>query len=210
MFATEWNTYDDSGVQKLDSWLEEHDDVGLVVVDTLAAFRAGGSDGRNPWKADYAILEALSKVAHKHDCAVVVAHHDKKGEESDFVNSASGTKGLSAACDGIIKIERERNTTTGKMRFVGRELEDNFWNIEYENLTWKVVDAPPLKNGAETLRAILELVGTRHMKLSEIVEVLAEPNGAYKAGAIRQCVHRTRKAKHPRLMQDDDGRYYQP
>lgn len=209
MFALEWDGFDDGGVAKLDSWLEEHSDVGLVVVDTLAAFRGGGTADRNPWKADYKVLSELSALGHKHDCAIVVAHHDKKGEESDFVNSASGTKGLSAACDGIIKLDRERNTVEGKMRFVGRELADGFWNVEYEDLTWKVVDAPPLKKGAETLKAILDFVGTRHVKVTEIIEALTQ-DGTYKAGAIRQCVHRAKKAKHPRLMQDDDGRYYQP
>lgn len=209
MFALEWDGFDEGGVAKLDSWLEEHSDVGLVVVDTLAAFRGGGTADRNPWKADYKVLSELSALGHKHDCAIVVAHHDKKGEESDFVDSMSGTKGLSAACDGIIKLDRERNTVEGKMRFVGRELADGFWNVEYEDLTWKVVDAPPLKKGAETLKAILDFVGTRHVKITEIIEALTQ-DGTYKAGAIRQCVHRAKKARHPRLMQDDDGRYFQP
>lgn len=209
-FAPEWESYEDGGIDALDDWLSDNPDIGLVVIDTLAAFRGGGTSEKNPWKADYNVLSELSALGHKHDAAIVVAHHDKKGEETDFVNSASGTKGLSAACDGIVKLERERNSVAGKMMFVGRELEDNFWDIEYSGQNWQVIGAPPLRKGAETLAAVMEFVGKRHVSMADIVEALAEPKGPYKAGTIRQCVHRAKKAKRPRLVQDGDGRYYRP
>ncbi|MEV0851474.1 AAA family ATPase [Nocardia fluminea] len=207
-FYTEWPSQQDGGIEKLREYLDAHPDTGLVVIDTLAAFQNGGpTSSNNRWGVDYLLIKGLSDLAHAHDCAVVVAHHTKKGEETDFVDQISGTKGLSAAADVLITLDRERNSTEGKMKLTAREMEENWWNVEYKDLTWTVSGAEPLKSNADTLKEILEFVGTDHKKISDIIQHF---DGRKASSAVRQCVHRARRARTPRLIQDEHGRYYRP
>lgn len=212
-FATEWRPFADHGLDKLDEWLEAHDDVGLVVIDTLAAFRSGGKADRDIYKADYELLKQMSTIAHRHRCAIVVSTHDKKGEVTDFVDSVSGTKGVTGGGDGIIRLDRDKGEggsrmATGSMTFVGREIEDGFWRTYYDGSNWVVKGAPPLKKGSDTLREIIEVLGNGRLLGSEIRELM-EARG-HSAGAVRQCLSRALRARNPRLKQDNEKRYYAP
>jgi hypothetical protein len=57
--ALEWPRVHEGGLPKLDSWLEEHPDTRLVVVDTLKKIRPPTGERKSVYDADYESLEGL-------------------------------------------------------------------------------------------------------------------------------------------------------
>lgn len=196
----------DAGRKRLDRFLAKYaDEYVLVVIDTLAAFQQGAEDKtRDAYKFDYDFSLSLSQLAHRHRVAIVVAHHDRKAEAVDFLNSVSGTKGLTGGSDGIIVMRRGRNETLGEMLLTARELPEGQWALEFEDVEWSMHQAPPMKNNASSLPKILAVLEAKPMRLNEIYEALDEFNKS----AIRQSIHRTIHAKTPRLRRDHAGRYH--
>jgi hypothetical protein len=75
--ATEWPRLGDVGLEALEAWLNTHSDARLVVIDTLAKFRAEHT-GKNLDKEDYEAVEPLVELAAHHNVAVLIVHHLRK------------------------------------------------------------------------------------------------------------------------------------
>lgn len=175
-FETEWDTMADGGIEALDDWLTGHPACTLVVIDTLAAFKgAPTTRNQDQFAADYAPAKLLSDLAHKHRCAIAIAHHDRKAESTDFVDSISGTKGLTAAADVLIILRRNRNKPEGKMLLVAREMEGNEWDVVFEEGRWRIVSAAELiERSDSTSSRVLKALGHDEMTAKEIRDVLGD------------------------------------
>ncbi|MDV8079784.1 AAA family ATPase [Rhodococcus sp. IEGM 1370] len=175
-FETEWETMSDGGIEALDDWLTDHPACTLVVIDTLAAFKgAPTTRNQDQFAADYAPAKLLSDLAHKRRCAIAIAHHDRKAESTDFVDSISGTKGLTAAADVLIILRRNRNKPEGKMLLVAREMEGNEWDVVFEGGRWRIVDAAELIERSDSTRSrVLKALGADEMTAKEICDALGD------------------------------------
>lgn len=108
----EWPRLDEGGIEKLRSFLQDHKDTKLIIVDTLACVRSRKSAKRSIYDDDYRDLAGLHSLTAVTDgLAVVVVHHTRKERREsagDPVQEINGTMGLSASADALIGMRRAK------------------------------------------------------------------------------------------------------
>jgi hypothetical protein len=122
--ATECPRMDDGGAEKLETWLEEHPDARLVVVDILKKVRPRASANRSVYEADYEALEAMQRLAGEYGVSILVVHHLRKMGAADPLDEVSGSTGLSGGADGVLVLKRDRGRADAYLHVTGREIED--------------------------------------------------------------------------------------
>lgn len=125
---TEFPRLDADGLAVLDEEISENG-YRLVIIDTWGRTKpiAQAKRGENAYESDVRIVAEVKRIADKHECSILLVHHLKKGgsKESDWLESLSGSMGLSATVDGLLAIERERAAEVGILKRSGRDLEDD-------------------------------------------------------------------------------------
>ena len=113
--------------EQLHTFLTEHPDTVLVIIDTLQMIR--GTNYDNTYANDYRDLSVLKRIADTHGIAVLLIHHLRKEAADDVFNRISGTSGISGAVDSSFTlVEDKRGSGKAKLSCIGRD-------IEYRELT---------------------------------------------------------------------------
>lgn len=96
----------------------------LIIVDTLGKVNPGRSSNQSAYNADYSVGSRLQNLAKRvPGCTVLAVHHTNKGEHGDFLNSVSGTQGVTGACDAVIVMQRARGSNDAVLSITGRDIE---------------------------------------------------------------------------------------
>jgi replicative DNA helicase len=119
----EWPPLDRGGLDALHTYLDEHHEVILVVVDILERVRPRRSNGGNIYADDYAATRELQRLAGERQIAIVVIHHLRKGGAEDPMDEVSSSTGLTGGVDNIL-VMRPANGFTELARR-GRDYEDD-------------------------------------------------------------------------------------
>ena len=91
----------------------------------------------------------MKSLADKYDVAILVIHHLKKmgaredlqSETSgDWINSFSGSAGLSGSADALFIIKRDRNCAAGRMYRTGRDVEEKQFSLKLDGFGWYLQD----------------------------------------------------------------------
>ena len=131
------------GIQFLDAWMIKNPDTKCVIIDTLQ--KISGIEDANSYSETYAFASDLKKFADRNGIAVVVVHHTRKMEATDFLNTVQGSVGLTGAADTIMTISKPRNEHEGVLRITGRDVEERESGIKFEPAigTWELMDYVP-------------------------------------------------------------------
>ena len=124
--------------ERIESFIAEHPDTTLIIIDTLQMVRGSGYD--NTYANDYRDLSILKKLADKHGVAILLIHHLRKENADDVFNRISGTTGVQGAVDSSFTlIEDKRGSGKAKLSCIGRDIEyrelclerneDNVWEL---------------------------------------------------------------------------------
>jgi RecA-family ATPase len=98
----------------------------LVIVDTLGKAVPSNTSNETQYQKDYHTGSELKSVADDYPgTSVLVVHHTRKQESVDFIDSVSGSQGLSGSFDGVIILNRPRNEDEGTLSITGRDVEEN-------------------------------------------------------------------------------------
>jgi len=131
--ATQWDT----GPSGLENYLRAHNEIKLVIVDTLGRFMPDIED-MNDYAATVKALAGIKRIADTLDIAILVVHHAKKGgsKEKDWMEQSLGSQGIVGSADTIIILQREIENTgerknTGKFYATGRSIKDVFHNVKF-------------------------------------------------------------------------------
>lgn len=159
--ATEWSRLDEGGLAALRTWLSEHPDARLVVVDTLAKIRPR-QKGQNVYAEDYGALEGLLPLAAEFGVAIVVVHHTRKMAAADPLDEISGSTGLSAGVDGALVLKRDRGKADAVLHVDGRDIEEPAelalkWDSETAG--WTLVGDAEEYRMSEERKAIFTVLG---------------------------------------------------
>lgn len=124
------------------AWLARHPDAGLVILDTLGKVMPPADTGETTYSRDYRIGSELKRIADDHPgLALVVNHHVRKAESSDFVEASSGTNGLTGAADTVLLIKRARHEQDGHLIVTGRDVAEGEYAVRIVGgCAWTVVD----------------------------------------------------------------------
>ena len=125
--------------EQLCTFLTEHPDTVLVIIDTLQMIR--GTNYDNTYANDYRDLSALKRIADTHGIAILLIHHLRKETADDVFSRISGTTAISGAVDSSFTlVEERRGSGKAKLSCIGRDIE--YREIELkrsEENIWEVV-----------------------------------------------------------------------
>jgi hypothetical protein len=178
----------------VDKW---HNHQPLIILDTLGKVMPPAIGGESSYERDYRVGGALKAIADSAPgAAVLVVHHTRKAEGSDFIDSVSGTQGLAGSADTIIVLSRDRMSKQAVLRVTSRDAAEGEYAIQQDDGHWSLI-GNTLAEASEAVeqRRAAEGVGDR---MSEILAALtAVPDGARPAEI----------ASRVGLSADDAGRY---
>ena len=205
-FEPAWPRLDLGGENALDDWLSAHPSCRVVVVDTFKYVRpARAQRTAEGYDADHEAIQPLKRIADRHHVAVVVIHHDRKAESDDFVDSVSGSKGITGPADTVLVLKRGRGQAEAELHITGRDVDERSLALRFtaESGSWALLGDSAEWAMEETRRRIVDAVRDHEP---------VTPVDVWKiVGGKRDTVRRTmaRMAQSGQLFQDD-GRYSAP
>ena len=123
-FATKSKSLNDGLERQLVTFVTEHKDARLIIIDTLQKVREVGGD-KFSYASDYEIVTKLKAFSDKYGICFLVVHHTRKMESSDSFDMISGTNGLLGAADGAFVMQKEKRTDNkAVLEVAGRDQQD--------------------------------------------------------------------------------------
>ena len=131
-----------------------------MVVDTFAKLRDPTT--RKGYRADYAELGAMKRLADARGLGLLLVHHLTKARGNDPFQHFSGSVGLTAAADTLLHLSRRRGAEQCVLRTTGRDVEESELGLRFVKgrfaLEAKPPDASPEVSLSPERRAILEFI----------------------------------------------------
>lgn len=110
----------------------------LIILDTLGKVR-GVYSGNDAYQKDYGQMSTLKNLVDAHPgSSLIVVHHTKKAETTDFLDSVSGTQGLAGAADSILVIRRERHTGEAVLHVTSRDAAEGEYAMTFTDGVWSM------------------------------------------------------------------------
>ena len=188
----------DSGLlYQLDDFMCNHPDTGLIVIDIFQKIRGSLKEG-TLYANDCKEMALLKAFADKHNIAVVLVHHSKKGSESDPQDSISGTNGIAGTADNnLILKKHSRYESVAVLSILGRDVTSRELHLSMNdiNCIWeKLADTFEQKESerlSKMLRALLEkektFVGTATELCDKLKAMFHESFAANSLGKKLSC-----------------------
>jgi hypothetical protein len=150
-YFTRWLRWHEGGEAKMAAWLGAHPKARLVIVDTSAKIRAPKRRDEDIYDAAYVMGDALKKIADQFSVTVIAAFHDRKLEAVDWVDMVSGSVGLVAAVDTVMRVARQRGQQDATLQVTGRDVETRELAVRFDKARklWSILgDAQDLADAA--------------------------------------------------------------
>ena len=141
-FAVDAHALESGLENQLDTFIKEHPDTRLVIIDTLQKIleRSSGST----YARDYEVMGQLKKFADSHGICLLIVHHTRKAKDKDKFNMISGSTGLLGCVDGAFLLyKNSRMDDIAVLDVIGRDQPEQqiylsrdeatlVWNFENE------------------------------------------------------------------------------
>jgi len=151
-------TLDQGGLRILTAWLEEHPQVRLVVIDTLERVRPQGKGIQNQYATDVKALAPLQALALKNNFALVVVHHTRKQEASDYIDQVLGSRGLTGTADCVAILTRARYKANANLKITSRDTEEQDLSLEFSEGKWNLIGKKNEVEISPELQKIISLI----------------------------------------------------
>ena len=124
--------------EQITKFKSAHDDLRLVIIDTLQMVR---SETESTYGSDYAGLLPLKNLAQQLGICIVLVHHLRKAADSDPFNMVSGSTGLNGCVDGLLVLMKaKRSANQATLHCTGRDIEDTELLLTRQGARWTVTD----------------------------------------------------------------------
>jgi RecA-family ATPase len=162
----------------------------LIIIDTLARIRPPRQRGGDIYREDYQFASSLKDIADL-GATVLGVHHTRKAESEDFLESASGTNGLTGAADFVMVLQRRRTENNVLLKITGRDVAEASYSLLFDDGLWSpngtgLTDAAEKARGPRlgaTMQSVLELVNSRTTTtaadVSDLLSIEADTAGRY-------------------------------
>ena len=124
------------------SFLRDHRDIDLIIVDTLQKIRgADDGSGSGSYSKDYDEISKLKEIADLNNKSIIAIHHlRQKPDLNDPFNEITGTNGITGVSDTNIVLKRREGSTTAEMYVRGRDVEERKLILEFVDLRWHMLE----------------------------------------------------------------------
>jgi hypothetical protein len=135
---------DDGGAEQLCEWLRDHPTARLVIIDVFQKIRGKGAPGASAYANDYEPASKLKTIADEFGVAILLLHHTRKAEASDYMDEVSGTQGLNGAADATLILKRGRGSADATLNVAGRDIEEASYAMSFaaDLGAWQMLDGP--------------------------------------------------------------------
>ena len=125
--------------EQLTSFIYQHPDTGLIVIDTLQKVRSNDQNN-SMYASDYKEISALKALADKYNICILLIHHLRKQAADDPFQQIAGSNGLMGASDTSWVMQRKRMSQTADILLTGRDMDDRTLHLREENCIWTLED----------------------------------------------------------------------
>lgn len=162
-YETRWPRLPEGGSEALEAWLGQHPEARLVIIDTFALLKPEviGRGKSDAYAEDYAAVRGVKEIADRYGVCILLITHRNKGEHSDWVNTMTGTTGLSGSADTLLNMARPEQARTAEqrdeaeLRLTGRDVLEGAWALKRSDGWWQVVgDMEEAKEEQATLEVV--------------------------------------------------------
>lgn len=192
ILTTSWPKLDQGTLLGLESFVDDHPDTKLIVVDTLGMVRPAQKNNTNVYDQDVAAIKPLRALSHERGISIVIVHHLNKMVSEDPFMTFSGTQGLSGTADNLW-ILRPGKGCDGELLVKGRDTENQSLAMNMVSGNWEVIgDADEYENKGLAQR-VLQILKTTHSEMS-VNEIHAELNFNTSKGYLQTVINNLRDA----------------
>jgi hypothetical protein len=201
--ATTCPTLPAGGDQAIATWLDQHPDARMVVLDVFAKMRGVPPPGMAAYDADYAAVSRAKRIADHYGVALVLVHHVRKMSSDDFLAEVSGTNGIAGAADAVLVLKRGRNQADGLLNVTGRDVDEAEYALTFhaETGTWQLLDGPASDHTLHDTRATILRYLREHPSTGPTA--IAEATGLDLAAVKQTC----RRMATDGQLHNDQGKY---
>ena len=123
-FSVASKSLNDGLLDQLDTFMHEHPETSVVIIDTLQKVREAEGDTYS-YARDYDIIAGLKAFADRTGICLILVHHTRKQKSDDNFDRISGTNGLLGAADGaFIMYKNKRSDGDATIEVSGRDQPD--------------------------------------------------------------------------------------
>ena len=215
--AYEWPPLDRGGLDALDSWLEQHPAVRLVVIDTLEHIRPTRRIANGVYGDDYASVRGLQQLAGRRQIAIVAIHHLNKRPADDPFDEINASMGLLSGVDNAL-VMRPSQGGIMELHRRGREyVDDSTLALKGDatTLLWTVAGkAEDVTRSAERTAIIKTLQDDAKRKAAakKAADGMLPKEIALALGknqtTVRRLLQKLLDETPPAIRQDANGRYH--
>ena len=132
---------DNGLIDQLETWINEHPDTRLIILDTLQRIKGVAQRGVDAYSGDYKRLGPLQELAIEKNVAIIAVHHFRKqgnGLADDDFERIAGSTALFGVSDCAWVIKGKRGDEEMKLHVTGREVFDEEFVIKFKNSIWEL------------------------------------------------------------------------
>ena len=122
------------------TFVADHPDTVLIVIDTFQMIRSTGSEVS--YASDYNEIEVIKKLAEELKITILLVHHLRKQGDSDPFNMLSGTNGLAGGVDTMFVLDKSKRCSNNATLYCsGRDIEDREIELcfDKDSCTWNYI-----------------------------------------------------------------------
>ena len=119
-FVTDCSKLDEKLEEQLRTFVDEHMDTVLIIIDTFQLIRSANKDSN--YSNDYLEVQKLKKLADELKIAILLVHHLRKQGDSDPINEISGTNGIAGCADALFVLKKSNRTQDNATYSVREEI----------------------------------------------------------------------------------------
>lgn len=136
-------TLDDGLLKYLESTLESHPEIKLIIIDTFQKIRGQAGSREGAYQYDYREMGIVKEFMDKHGKSVLFVHHNRKMvDKEDSFNMISGTNGIGGAADTAFVITKtSRSSKDAILHITGRDVESSELTMNFDRNTcrWNLI-----------------------------------------------------------------------
>lgn len=155
----------------LKSWLDEKQNIRLVVIDTLQKITPP-SKGRDLYAEMYTVLGSLQKFAIDNGLAIVVNHHTTKQKTDSALDAVHGTTAITGVADSILVLGTGKGGASAILHTTGRDIESQELALNFDGGIWTIMGDAEFLSLSPQRKAVIDLVKQHPMSPKELADAL--------------------------------------
>ncbi len=206
-FALSCSGLDDELEEQLRTFVSEHADTRLIVLDTFQKIRAQVRE--MSYANDYSEVSRLKQIADELGICILLVHHTRKQADNDFMNEISGTNGIAGSADTLMVLKKEKRAARrATLSCTGRDIVDRELGLEFdrEAFVWTVKSdsfEPQEDEMPQELWLLVAFMMTKGYVYASVTDFTAD--FCQSTGAVIQPNHLKRLMNRYRYQLEDEG-----